>query len=199
MARIDLVDLAHSYGGNDAPPESFALKPVTMTWRQGGAYALLGPVRLRQDHAAQPDFRHRHAVARKNPVRRRRHHTAVNPEAQYRAGVPVSGDLRHHDGRAEPRIPAEEPRRAEGRDRRAGEADRRSARSHALSRPQGDAADGRRQAEDFARPRPRPLRRRRGAVRRAADGDRSRTEMAVALETQGAASRARSHDDLCHP
>ena len=43
MARIDLVDLAHSYGGNLAAPESFALKPVTMTWRQGGAYALLGP------------------------------------------------------------------------------------------------------------------------------------------------------------
>ncbi|MFO1107833.1 MAG: ABC transporter ATP-binding protein [Bradyrhizobium sp.] len=43
MARIDLIDLAHSYSGNDAPPESFALKPVTMTWRQGGAYALLGP------------------------------------------------------------------------------------------------------------------------------------------------------------
>src|SRR5664279_274105 len=43
MARIDLVDLAHSYQGNDADPDSFALKPVTMTWRQGGAYALLGP------------------------------------------------------------------------------------------------------------------------------------------------------------
>ena len=43
MARIDLVDLAHSYAGNDAPVESFALKPVTMTWRRGGAYALLGP------------------------------------------------------------------------------------------------------------------------------------------------------------
>src|SRR4051795_2901645 len=43
MARIDLADLAHSYNGNNAPPESFALKPVTMTWRQGGAYALLGP------------------------------------------------------------------------------------------------------------------------------------------------------------
>jgi glycerol transport system ATP-binding protein len=42
MARIDLVDLAHSYTGNDAP-ESFALKPISMTWRQGGAYALLGP------------------------------------------------------------------------------------------------------------------------------------------------------------
>src|SRR5439155_27086750 len=43
MARIDLVDLAHSYSGNAADPESFALKPVTMSWRQGGAYALLGP------------------------------------------------------------------------------------------------------------------------------------------------------------
>src|SRR3981189_3192159 len=43
MARIDLVDLAPSYSGNAAALESFALKPVTMTWRQGGAYALLGP------------------------------------------------------------------------------------------------------------------------------------------------------------
>src|SRR5690348_1095856 len=43
MSRIDLVDLAQSYTGSDAPIESFALKPVTMTWRQGGAYALLGP------------------------------------------------------------------------------------------------------------------------------------------------------------
>ncbi|HEY0331356.1 MAG TPA: ABC transporter ATP-binding protein [Rhodopseudomonas sp.] len=44
MARIDLVDLAHSYlVGSDLPPEAYALKPVSMTWRQGGAYALLGP------------------------------------------------------------------------------------------------------------------------------------------------------------
>ena len=43
MARIDLVDLAHSYGGNAADPQSYALKPISMTWRQGGAYALLGP------------------------------------------------------------------------------------------------------------------------------------------------------------
>ena len=43
MARIDLVDLAHSYGGDAADTASYALKPMTMTWRQGGAYALLGP------------------------------------------------------------------------------------------------------------------------------------------------------------
>ncbi|HTE37360.1 MAG TPA: ABC transporter ATP-binding protein, partial [Reyranella sp.] len=39
MARIDLVDLAHSYSGDAADLESFALKPISMTWRQGGAYA----------------------------------------------------------------------------------------------------------------------------------------------------------------
>src|SRR3979411_870650 len=43
MARIDLFAPAHSDGGNDADPESYALKPISMTWRQGGAYALLGP------------------------------------------------------------------------------------------------------------------------------------------------------------
>src|SRR3978361_783407 len=43
MARIDLVALAHSYSGNSADLETSALKPISMTWRQGGAYALLGP------------------------------------------------------------------------------------------------------------------------------------------------------------
>src|SRR6201982_3902262 len=43
MARIDLVDLAHSYSGNSADPESFALKPISMTSLQGRGYVLLGP------------------------------------------------------------------------------------------------------------------------------------------------------------
>jgi glycerol transport system ATP-binding protein len=43
MARIDLVELAHSYGGTPKDPNWYALKPMSMTWRQGGAYALLGP------------------------------------------------------------------------------------------------------------------------------------------------------------
>lgn len=50
MARIQLVDLAHSYdampgvspGDTDASL-AWALKPMTMTWEDGGAYALLGP------------------------------------------------------------------------------------------------------------------------------------------------------------
>src|SRR6201995_2632052 len=43
MPRIALVDLAHPCGGNSADTASYALKPVTMTWRQGGPYALLCP------------------------------------------------------------------------------------------------------------------------------------------------------------
>ncbi len=43
MARIDLVNLAHSYKPVPMSDADYALKPMTMTWRQGGAYALLGP------------------------------------------------------------------------------------------------------------------------------------------------------------
>ena len=40
MARIDLEDVGHRYAGAD---DAWALRPMTMTWNDGGAYALLGP------------------------------------------------------------------------------------------------------------------------------------------------------------
>jgi glycerol transport system ATP-binding protein len=44
MARIEFIDVAHTYaadaGAGDAP---WALRPMSMTWNDGGAYALLGP------------------------------------------------------------------------------------------------------------------------------------------------------------
>ncbi|WP_019139929.1 ABC transporter ATP-binding protein [Noviherbaspirillum massiliense] len=43
MARIDLVDLAHSYKPNRAEPQDYALQPMNIRWDDGGAYALLGP------------------------------------------------------------------------------------------------------------------------------------------------------------
>jgi glycerol transport system ATP-binding protein len=43
MARIELVDLAHAYKPNPASPSDYALRPMTMKWDDGGAYALLGP------------------------------------------------------------------------------------------------------------------------------------------------------------
>jgi glycerol transport system ATP-binding protein len=38
MARIDLQDIAHRYA-----TDAWALMPMSMTWNDGGAYALLGP------------------------------------------------------------------------------------------------------------------------------------------------------------
>src|SRR5262245_9458362 len=43
MARIELVDLAHSYAAVPRGPADYALQRLTMSWRDGGAYALLGP------------------------------------------------------------------------------------------------------------------------------------------------------------
>ena len=39
MAEIVLESLAHAY----APGAPYALKPLQLTWRNGGTYALLGP------------------------------------------------------------------------------------------------------------------------------------------------------------
>lgn len=43
MARIELAGLAHSYKPNPSQPSDYALRPMDMTWDDGGAYALLGP------------------------------------------------------------------------------------------------------------------------------------------------------------
>jgi glycerol transport system ATP-binding protein len=43
MARIELVELSHSYLANPARREDYALSRLAMTWDDGGAYALLGP------------------------------------------------------------------------------------------------------------------------------------------------------------
>ncbi|MBU3031213.1 ABC transporter ATP-binding protein [Paracoccus marinaquae] len=42
MTRITLENLAHSYLPNPSRDEDWALKPMTLTWQDGGAYALLG-------------------------------------------------------------------------------------------------------------------------------------------------------------
>lgn len=43
MARIELPELAHAYRPNPSVPEDYALRPMDLTWDDGGAYALLGP------------------------------------------------------------------------------------------------------------------------------------------------------------
>ncbi|OLL31697.1 ABC transporter ATP-binding protein [Burkholderia sp. SRS-W-2-2016] len=43
MARIEFQNLAHAYAPNPATLDDYALQPMSMTWEDGGAYALLGP------------------------------------------------------------------------------------------------------------------------------------------------------------
>jgi len=43
MAKIELRNLAHSYGGNPSGPDDYALRRMNHIWEDGGAYALLGP------------------------------------------------------------------------------------------------------------------------------------------------------------
>ncbi|NEX64537.1 ABC transporter ATP-binding protein [Noviherbaspirillum galbum] len=43
MARIEFVDLAHAYRPDPSSPADYALRPMSMQWDDGGAYALLGP------------------------------------------------------------------------------------------------------------------------------------------------------------
>jgi glycerol transport system ATP-binding protein len=44
MARIEFIDVAHTYApAAGAGDTAWALQPMTVTWNDGGAYALLGP------------------------------------------------------------------------------------------------------------------------------------------------------------
>jgi glycerol transport system ATP-binding protein len=44
MARIEFIDVAHTYAADPGVDDvTWALQPMTMTWTDGGAYALLGP------------------------------------------------------------------------------------------------------------------------------------------------------------
>ena len=43
MATIDLRNLGHAYRPAPAGPQDYALRPFSMTWEDGAAYALLGP------------------------------------------------------------------------------------------------------------------------------------------------------------
>ena len=43
MAHIEFRKLGHAYSGAPAKLADYALQPMSMDWRDGGAYALLGP------------------------------------------------------------------------------------------------------------------------------------------------------------
>ena len=60
MSRITLDNIAHSYLPNPRGEGDYALKRIDTVWDDGGAYALLGPSGVRQDHPAEHHFRTAH-------------------------------------------------------------------------------------------------------------------------------------------
>jgi glycerol transport system ATP-binding protein len=190
MARIDLVDLAHSYSGNAAPLESFALKPVTMTWRQGGAYALLGPSGCGKTTLLNL-ISGIVAPSRGKILFDRKDITPLSTQKRNIAQVfqfPVIYDTMSVGQNLAFPLKNRGVERGEI-DKRVREiADLLDLTPYLNRKATRLTADG--QAKDLARPRPGALRRRRRAVRRTAHGDRSRIEMAAALEAEGAAPRA---------
>ncbi len=196
MARITLDHLAHAYGPDPKGPQDYALKEIDHVWEQGGAYALLGPSGCGKTTLLNIISGLVRPSRGPHPVRRTGCHRPSDGGAQHRAGVPVPGRLRHHDGAREPRVPAEEPACAGRPDRCPRRGDRAPARSHARPRPQGPQPHRRHEAEDLARTRARALRRGGDPVRRAADGHRSASEMAASLDPEGNPPAPRHHHDL---
>ena len=43
MARIEMKNISHAYRAGPVSAADYALKPMNLTWEDGGAYALLGP------------------------------------------------------------------------------------------------------------------------------------------------------------
>ena len=110
MARIEL-DLAHAYRANPQRDEDYALLPLKMAFEDGGAYALLGPSGCGKTTLLNI-ISGLVTPSQGSVMFDGRDVTRLQPAAaQHRAGVPVPGDLRHHDRGREPGLPAAQPRR----------------------------------------------------------------------------------------
>ena len=118
----------------------YALKEVHHSFEDGGAYALLGPSGCGKTTLLNIISGLIAPVARPAAVRRRGRHRPVDAGAQHRAGVPVPGHLRHHDGLRQSRLPAAQPRRAGGRGRPQGARDPRDDRPRRPGQQAGRAA-----------------------------------------------------------
>ena len=186
-------------GPNPQRDEDYALLPLKMTFDDGGAYALLGPSGCGKTTLL--NIISGLVTPSQGTVRfdGRDVTRADAAAAQHRPGVPVPGDLRHDDGGREPGLPAAQPRRGARAQikQRVGQIAEMLELS-APARPARRRPGGRREAEDLARPRPGARGRVRGAVRRAADGDRPAPEVAAAAQAQADPPRAEADADLRH-
>jgi ABC-type sugar transport system ATPase subunit len=125
MAKIELENIAHSYRPKPASDDDFALKKVHTVWEDGGAYALLGSsgcgkttmLNIISGLLTPSQGRVLFDGGRDQ---------AAAGKAQHRAGLPVPGALRHHDGLRQPGLPLRNRKVEEGEVRAAGARDRRN-------------------------------------------------------------------------
>ena len=79
-------------------PQDYALKRLDHVWEDGGAYALLGPSGCGKTTLLNIISGLITPSEGRVALRRHGRHRAADGGAQHRAGVPVPGHLRHHDG-----------------------------------------------------------------------------------------------------
>ena len=92
------------------------LKDIDLVFPSRKFVTLLGPSRLRQDHAAAHDRGAGDGDGRRHPLRRPRGQRARPARPQHRHGVPVLRALSADDGAAQPRLRPARAQDAEGRD-----------------------------------------------------------------------------------
>jgi glycerol transport system ATP-binding protein len=66
MAKITLKDLSHSYLSKQSNDADWALRGVNIDWKDGGAYALLGPFWLWEDNIIKHYLRSTKTNQRRN-------------------------------------------------------------------------------------------------------------------------------------
>ena len=94
LSKIAIEGVRRSFGSVEA------VRDVTLRIEDGEFFTLLGPVGLRQDHAAAHDRRLHRARRRRDPHRRTAHRHPAAASAQHRHGVPELRDLSQpHRGR----------------------------------------------------------------------------------------------------
>ena len=199
MAEIRIENLRHSYLANPGADEDYALKRLSLTWQDGGAYALLGPSGCGKTTLLNL------ISGLLTPTEGKilfngRDVSHASPEERNIAQVfqfPVIYDtMTVYDNLAFPLRNRQVPE-AEIKSRVTEIAEMLELSSTLSNRASG--LIGRREAEDLAGSRSGACRRQCHHVRRAADGHRSSPEVEAPVQAEGTSPAYAADHDLCHP
>ncbi len=190
MARIVLEGVAHSYMAQPRGPQDYALKRLEHVWDDGGAYALLGPSGCGKTTLLNI------ISGLITPSEGRVLFDGIDvtglPTAERNIAQVFQFPVIYDTMTVAQNLafPLRNRRVTGGRGAEARARGRRDARADTDAQSAGAAADGGRQAEDLARPRPGQAGRLRDPLRRAADRHRPASEVGAARADQAAPPRS---------